>query len=129
MDPALLSQLTFVVSGLVGGALGEAGKESWEALVGIVRRLGRRESGPILAAAAEDPDGQVDVTGLVQALTGRADADPEFAVVLREWSAAAEHLVRASDQRNTNIISGTVRGPSVQARDIHGSISFGPTSE
>jgi hypothetical protein len=127
MDPATFSQLTFVVSGLAGGALGEAGKESWDALLSIVRRLGRRESRPILAAAV-GADSQIDVAGLVRVLARQADADSEFAAALREWWVAADRLVRDTDSGNVNVISGTVHGPSVQARDINGSISFGSTS-
>jgi hypothetical protein len=127
VDPAMFSQLTFVVSGLAGGALGEAGKESWDALMGIVRRLGRRESRPILAVAA-GAGSQIDVAGLVRVLARQADADSEFAAALREWWVAADRLVRDTDSGNVNVISGTVHGPSVQARDINGSISFGSTS-
>lgn len=128
MDPATFSQLTFVVSGLAGGALGEAGKESWEALLGVVRRLGRRESSPILAAAVAGADRQIDVAGLVHALARRADADSEFAASLREWRMAADRLVRDNGGGgDTNVISGTVYGPSVQARDINGPVSFGST--
>jgi hypothetical protein len=122
MDPVLLSQLTYVVSGLADGALGEAGKEAWEALAGVVRRLARRESGPILPEAGHD-GGPIDVAGLLTALTREADANPEFAKALQDWQLATGRLVR--EQGNVNVISGTVHGPSVQARDIHGSISFG----
>ena len=121
----MTSQLTFVVSGLANGALGEAGKRAWEALTGIVRRLGHRESGPILAAAGQDDGQQIDVAGLVRALVRQADADPEFATSLRQWWVAAGQLVHDRDQGNVNVISGTVHGPSVQARDINGPISFG----
>jgi hypothetical protein len=130
VDPVMASQLTFAVSQLSGGALGEAGKQAWEAFLGIVRRIGPREPGTaqLLDAQSADDLTRVDVDALVRALVRHAEADPEFAASLREWWAATDQLVRDRDQGNVNIISGTVHGPSVQARDITGSINFGTPS-
>ena len=60
---------------------------------------------------------------LAGALTAAADLDPDFAADLRRWLADAGQA--GGDV--TNIIGGSakVSGNVVQARDIHGSITFG----
>jgi hypothetical protein len=68
------------------------------------------------AAAPQDPE---PVKVLAERLEAAGQADPEFAEALRtEW---AQH---AESGGVINQISGTVHGKVVQARDIHGNISF-----
>jgi hypothetical protein len=51
--------------------------------------------------------------------------DPEFDAELRDlWRALSPHL-DASHGGVVNSVSGTVEGNLVQARDVHGGISFG----
>jgi hypothetical protein len=127
VDPALLSQLTMVITGLANGALGEAGKDAWDGLAGLVRKLGHRNADVALPAEADRAAGTVDVAALAQALALAADRNPEFATALSGWQAETAGRLRdvGIDQGTTNVISGTVHGPAVQARDIRGNISFG----
>ena len=127
MDPVAASQVTFVISRLADGALGEAGKQAWEALAGLVRRLRNRESEPLtdLEALADGRADHLDVGELAHMLVRQAGSDPGFSALLRQWLASTDRLIRAGDQANVNVISGTVHGPAVQARDVMGSINFG----
>ena len=127
MDPALLSQLTMVITGLANGALGEAGKDAWDGLARLVRKLGHWNADVTLPTEADRATGTVDVAALAQALTLAAGRNPEFAAALGGWQAETAGRLRDAgiDQGTTNVISGTVHGPAVQARDIRGNISFG----
>jgi hypothetical protein len=131
VDPLVASQLTAVLSRLLDGALGEAGKQAWEALVRLVRRAPRSDRqvvsspGNALLDLQERPGDPVRAEALGAALARLAAADPGFAALLQEWWASADHLVRQADAGSVNTIRGDVRGPAVQARDIHGPISFG----
>jgi hypothetical protein len=127
MDPLTMPQVAFVISRLADGALGEAGKQAWDALIGLVRRARRRESPQIttLKALASHEGGQVDVRELATALVEQAESDPGFQAALREWWIGADRLIREGGQANVNMISGTVHGSAVQTRDVMGSINFG----
>lgn len=73
----------------------------------------------VLAAADGAPADSPQVTALGAVLERATEADPAFAEALRR-----EHEAGQSGQV-INSISGTVTGTAVQARDIHGGISFG----
>jgi hypothetical protein len=66
-------------------------------------------------AAPDSPEVAVLATHLAEAENG----DPEFAAELRRtWETSANH------GGVVNQITGTVSGKVVQARDVHGDISF-----
>lgn len=76
------------------------------------------EATAVLEAAEGASDGSPQVKQLQDKLTAARDSDPVFAEQLnREWEQAKTGGV-------VNIISGKVSGKVVQARDIHGDISF-----
>jgi hypothetical protein len=100
------------------GVGGEAGQAAWAGLSSLVRRaFGREPDRPPVSDEAS-------AGALAAELLERARRDPEFAAELRAWFAEAE---TAGGGNVENVIQGDaqVRGPVVQARDIHGSISFG----
>jgi hypothetical protein len=70
--------------------------------------------------AAEAAPGEAEpITALAERLEAAERADPEFARQLRDgW---AQH---AETGGVVNQVSGTVHGKVVQARDIHGNITF-----
>jgi hypothetical protein len=112
------SVLTAVLMRVAEGVGGEAGQAAWAGLSSLARRaLGREPARP----PATDEAGARE---LAAELLERARRDPEFATELRAWFAEAE---RVGGGNVENVISGDaqVQGPVVQARDIHGSISFG----
>jgi hypothetical protein len=131
VDPVVAAQLANVLARLADGALGEAGKQAWDALVRLVGRARRPEAqaavepGAALTELQGHPSDSARAEAAGRALEGLAAADPEFAAALREWWAETDHLVREADGGNVNVIRGDVQGGAVQARDVHGPISFG----
>jgi hypothetical protein len=127
MDPITAPMVATALAKVCDGAAGEAGKQAWTALTGLVRRVfgGRDRSRPMMAVAELErhPGDPARVEELAGVLAAAADLDPDFAADLREWLTEAG---QAGDG-GTNIIAGSaqVHGDVVQARDIHGSITFG----
>jgi hypothetical protein len=116
---------------LADGALGEAGKQVWDALVRLVGRAWRPEAqaavepGAALAELQGHPGEPARAEAAGRALQQLAADDPEFAAALREWRTGTDRLIREADAGNVNVIRGDVHGGVVQARDVHGPISFG----
>jgi hypothetical protein len=136
MDPVVAAQLAGVLSRLADGALGEAGKQAWDALVRLVGRARKpgaeapgAEPGAALTELLGHPGDPARAEVAGRALERLAAADPEFAAALREWRAGTNRLVREADAGNVNVIRGDVHGHVVQARDVRGSISFGGEPE
>jgi hypothetical protein len=127
MDPITAPALAAVLSKIFDGAVAEVGRQTWTTLTGLVRRaFGDKERSRPMRAVAElerHPDDPARVDELAGALAAAADLDPDFAADLRQWLADAGQP--GGDV--TNVIGGSaqVRGTVVQARDIHGSITFG----
>ncbi|GGM69880.1 hypothetical protein GCM10010106_15120 [Thermopolyspora flexuosa] len=125
MDP-IVPTLAAILTALVGGAAGEAGKSAWESLAALVRRRFGRDRQALEAVARPDAVAPGELASL---LGERAAADPEFRAALERWLAEAGPVARraAGDPVNdtVNIVSGHVGGNVIQAREIHGSITFG----
>ncbi len=131
MDATLMAVLT----GAVSATAGEAGKAALASLGALVRRLRGPGGAAELAVAdlaAAPADGRVRATATV--LDAEAAADPVFAAALREWVAGCAVLSHATldcstsgdgSVRNTIAGGAQVRGPVVQARDIHGGVNLG----
>lgn len=120
MDPIAVSALTTLLTSLVGGAAGEAGKSAWESLAGLVRRRFGHDSPAVQAIEAGRDPGEIGTL-----LAEAAEADSGFAEALAAWRDEAARVV-VKDQRVTNSITGTVHGNAVQVSgDVHGSITFG----
>jgi hypothetical protein len=120
-DPILLA-----VAGVVAAKGAEAaiagGRDALAALTALVRRKLRatRQGSAALAAASADPDDPRQRERLATVLAELVATDPEFGLRLRQqWTA-----VNAEADGVANQFSGTAGGPVVQARDIHGDISF-----
>jgi hypothetical protein len=132
VDPVVASQLAGVLTRLAGGALEEAGKQAWDALVRLVGRARRPEaqapaveSGAALTELQGHPGDPARAEAARRALEELAVVDPEFAAALREWWAGTDRLVHEAEAGNVNVIRGNVHGHVVQARDVQGPISFG----
>jgi hypothetical protein len=128
MDPVTTSALVAVLMKVLDGATGEAGKETWTALTGLVKKTFGRRSEP--AEATEElerhPADQPQIEALAESLTAESRRDPEFAVALRAWLADARRE-SSSDGDVTNVIGGSaqISGSAVQGRDFTGDITFG----
>lgn len=127
MDPLTAPALAAVLAKIFDGAVNEVGRQTWTTLTGLVRRtFGDRDRSRPMRAVAElerQPADPARVEELAGALAAAAELDPDFAADLRQWLTVAGQP--AGDV--TNVVGGSakIRGPVVQARDIHGSITFG----
>lgn len=107
-----------LVSVAAGGAATAAGQSAWTSLTALVRRTLGREPVP----SPEDEEG---VRALAARLAEDAAADAEFARRLCEWAEAHRDVLPAdSSVRNVIGDDAHVTGPVVQARDIHGGVTF-----
>ena len=131
VDPSAVPVLTSLVTGVLGGAAGEAGKQAWQRLASLVRdRFGRDD--PTTRAleqvdlVADDHQMVEAVSGvLAQRLSDAARRDPRFAEQLRAWMADATQVINADGDVTNTITGSRIGGTVVQARDI-GNVSFGP---
>jgi hypothetical protein len=122
MDPIAVSTLTALITALVGGAAGEAGKGAWASLTGLVRRRFGGDSAAAVAVERVDARHPEEVAAV---LAERAGADPEFGESLAAWAAEAARIVDLS-RKTSNVISGTVHGNAIQiGGDVSGSINIG----
>ncbi|PZG40962.1 hypothetical protein C1I98_22245 [Spongiactinospora gelatinilytica] len=122
MDPSIIPALAAVISAVVGGAAGEAGKSAWTSLTSLVRRRFGRET-----AAELEPGANSTSTEMAEDLVNRAGADPEFARALAAWMSETSRVVQQQKHDVVNVIGGEARitGPVVQAGDVFGSINLG----
>ncbi|WP_059009253.1 hypothetical protein [Streptomyces specialis] len=115
MDVASAVALVSVAAGSVAT---EAGRQAWESLVALTRRLAGR--------GEPDPGDEAAVRELTVLVDQEARADGEFAAELVRW--AESHggaLVR--QRRVGNRVSGNapVHGHVIQADTIQGGLHFG----
>lgn len=131
VDPSAVPVLTSLVTGVLGGAAGEAGKRAWERMASLVRgRFGRDDP---TTRALEQVDLVADDQQMVEAVSGvlaqrlaeAARRDPRFADELRAWMADATQVVNADGDVTNTISQSRIGGSVVQARDV-GNVSFGP---
>src|ERR1700690_4272377 len=118
-DEILMAVATALAAKAADAAAGAA-HEAWTRLVRLVRdRLGGDAQG---AAALEGgpapPGGRVAVRELAGALE-RAAADQAFAAEVRALWLEAEPQLSAAGASAVNVVTGTVGGHLVQARDLH----------
>lgn len=119
MDPLSASLLTGTLTTLLGSAAGEAGKQAWQALTSGVRQLLAKDSPAVQQLEHADP--QPDQ--LAASITDAAGDNPEFGEWLNRWHAETITIVSGQDA-----VANTVSGHAtnvVQARDIHGPVTFG----
>jgi len=128
-DQELLTTIAVTLATKTAEGLAAGGRAAFEALARLVRRrfAGRASTQAALAEteAGTDVAKDVRIEILREALAQAAADDPTFEVELRDrWRALSPHL-NASEGGVINSVAGTVEGNVVQARDVHGGISFG----
>ncbi|MFV2022850.1 hypothetical protein [Micromonospora sp. LOL_023] len=106
--------------------IAQGGRSAVSALIGFLRDRFRRapEEQAVIEGVLLEPSPDA-VHSLAELLDREALRDPAFAAEFRaRWEQTHAAVVRSANSV-TNSISGDVSGPAVQARDIHGGISFG----
>jgi hypothetical protein len=100
-----------------------------ESLYNLVKNKfeGRKQALDALNAAADASPDSPQVIALAEELATAEAYDPQFSRELRsQWTAIkAQTVASAADDGVANTISGPVTGNVVQARDVHGNITFG----
>lgn len=129
VDP-VLTAVASALAGKAAEAFATGGRNALAALYQLVRdRFStRRKSTRALERAVGDP-AEGNLRALAEELQQLVAHDPEFAAQMRElWEQAGVEQQHAESGGVINEISGTVYGRTLQARDIHGDVSFGPSS-
>jgi hypothetical protein len=115
--------LTAAVATAASGAATEAGRQAWESLLTLWRRVrGTRAIDP-----AQDPSDTEQVKALTGEVIQESQHNPAFAGQLTQWAQQFGLSVENdhSTTRNTIADNAHVNGPLIQARDISGPLSFG----
>ncbi|WP_436758137.1 hypothetical protein [Streptosporangium sp. V21-05] len=121
MDPTVLAA---IISALIGGAAGEAGKNAWASLATLARHRFGRDSTEVAALEQATSDSPQEVAGI---LVDRARSDPEFGESLASWTSETDRIIRqSSDVSNTIGGDARIHGNVVQTGTVFGSINFGP---
>ncbi|MEU1607163.1 hypothetical protein [Micromonospora matsumotoense] len=124
-DPIMLAAATTLVTWGTT-QLAQGGREAVGSLVTFLRERFRREPAARAAIEGAFHEPSPAATRLLAAvLAEEVSRDPGFAAEFRNRWAKAEAALVASTDGVANSVSGDVSGPVVQARDIHGGISFG----
>jgi hypothetical protein len=124
VDLISVSALVSLLTKIFNGTGEKAGEQLWDSLSSAVRRLFGRQSTSVEAVKrlGERPGDEDAIRALAQALVDDSSRDPQAAAQLRHWIASAEATM--AGERVTNTVTGDVRGNVLQARDIHGNITF-----
>jgi hypothetical protein len=125
VDLISVSALVSLLSKIFSGTTDKAGEQLWDSLGSVVRRLFGRQSTSVEAVKRLDErPGDADaIRALAHALVADSSRDPQAAAQLRRWLADARQTI-AMDDHVTNTVSGNVSGNVLQARDIHGNVTF-----
>ncbi|WP_405448560.1 hypothetical protein OG350_20145 [Streptomyces achromogenes] len=109
------------------GAAGEAGRQLWAALSGLVRRRPAEGEAPEqatgeaeLVSLAEAPHDVARARALSEVLGVRAEQDPWFLAELTRWHERARGLETGQGDTSNTISGGTQHGPVLQGRDFSG---------
>ncbi|MET7425380.1 hypothetical protein [Dactylosporangium sp. NPDC005555] len=127
MDHEILTAIAVALATRAAEGLAGGGGAAFEALAQLVRRAfrGRASAQAALTQAEADPADEARIGTLQQALAEAVAEDPAFETDLQAvWRDLSPHLT-ADYGGVANNVSGTVEGNVVQARDVHGGISFG----
>lgn len=127
MDEQLWTPIAVALVTKAADTMADGVKTAFTALVNLVRRrfAHKPEAQVALDAAMEMPTDPDRINDLSIALQTAALEDSEFADALRSvWQDLAARI-KDHESMTINQIAGQVSGNVVQARDIHGDVSFG----
>ncbi|BCJ54238.1 hypothetical protein Asp14428_57130 [Actinoplanes sp. NBRC 14428] len=126
-DQELVTTVAITLATKTAEGLAAGGRAAFEALARLVRHRfkGRASVEAALDENGSEPADTRRAETLREALAQAVADDPAFETELRNgWRALSPHLIAGGDGV-VNSVSGTVQGHVVQARDVHGGISFG----
>lgn len=129
-DEEILTAVALALATKAVEGLTEGGKAAFAALARLVKRRfqGHGSAQAALAEAEADPADDTRIQSLRKKLAQATAEDPAFGYELRRlWRDLSPHLVASTDGV-INHLSGSAGGNVVQARDVHGGISFGDAS-
>ncbi|MFI7517848.1 hypothetical protein ACIBVK_30635 [Micromonospora echinofusca] len=125
MDPLIMTAATTLVA-WTATELAQGGQLAVAALVDFLRDRFRREpeAQKVIEGLLHQPTQDTTHT-LAELLDREALRDPAFGAEFQARWERTNAAVAAGPDSVANSISGDVSGPVVQARDVHGGISFG----
>jgi hypothetical protein len=125
-DPITTAVATALATKAVAG-LTEADKAAFNALARLVRRkLANTQSSGILHHAETDPASDARRQVLAEALAQAMAKDRHFSEQIADlWRQIQDGRTGTSHGSVLNVVAGDANGNLVQARDIHGDVSFG----
>ncbi|WP_329569905.1 hypothetical protein [Kitasatospora sp. NBC_01266] len=128
MDIVSAGTITEAITAAAGAAGTAVGRQAWDSLQTLVRRL-RRPGEPAAEVAEPDPSDGPGVRELIGTVLEHHEDDPDFAADLAAWTrthAAALNVTVTYDHSSVrNTVSGNARVTKmVQGRDISGAINF-----
>lgn len=123
----LAAQVVTAVASGAGGTIGAKGTEAISRLIAGLRTKFRHqpESRGALEISLESPDDAAARELLASTLRDHIRHDAEFGEWLAGLWAEVQPDLRADAGDSANIITGTVHGSVVQARDVQGGIHLG----
>ncbi|MCL7456250.1 hypothetical protein M8I35_03515 [Micromonospora sp. MSM11] len=124
-DPLMLTAATTLVAWATTN-LAEGARSTVTDLTEFLRRRFRGEAAvQELVEVGRHPPAPDTARRLATLLEQEAERDPAFDAEFRARYAQVRAVVANHAGNVTNTVSGDVAGPVVQARDVHGGISFG----
>lgn len=128
-DEDILGAVALTLATGAATGLTEGGRAAFAALTGLVRRRFQgHESAQAVLSEVETGAKTADharVQALRDELVRTIADDPAFGKQLQRHWADLRPYLRVDTGGAVNNLSGSVRGNVVQARDVHGGISFG----
>jgi hypothetical protein len=123
----LAAEIVTAIASGAGGSLGAKGTEAMSRLLSGLRARFRHqpESRGALEISVEEPGDLAAREHLVALLREHMGSDDEFAAWLANLWAEVRPALQAGGSVSANVVSGTVHGSVVQARDIQGGIRQG----
>ncbi|MEO3752940.1 hypothetical protein [Streptomyces sp. B6B3] len=122
--------IALVLSATAVSTATEAGRAIWQSLATLGRWATGRGSGSDAEPAAV-PESPEERQALVGHIVDQARGDEEFAGQLTRWATEHQESVRLTVDLSRGTVHNTIapgariQGQVIQARDIHGNISFG----
>jgi hypothetical protein len=127
----LVGEIASAIASGAGGAFGAKGAETVEHLISALREKlrGNPAARGALEISIENPADMAAGGRFLALLRDHTAKDAEFRAWLADTWSEVRPALEADASHSANLISGTVHGHVVQARDVHGGIHLGPADQ